>query len=94
MGQLISNNVAAHKGGAVALVDTGQAGLLIGAPNMTNCTALIGGAVYGGPGTAIAVTNGSLLSGNKALTHGGAVYCDGCQSFATNGYLHGSFSGE
>ncbi|KAL0045512.1 hypothetical protein WJX82_008793 [Trebouxia sp. C0006] len=77
-----SNNVAAREGGAIALVDTGEAGLLIGATNVTNCTALIGGAVYGGAGTAIAVTNGSMLNGNKALTHGGAVYCDGCQSFA------------
>ena len=80
-----SNNVAAREGGAIALVDTGEAGLLIGATNVTNCTALIGGAVYGGAGTAIAVTNGSVLNGNKALTHGGAVYCDGCQSFATHG---------
>ena len=79
-----SNNVAAREGGAIALVDTGEAGLLIGATNMTNCTALIGGAMYGGAGTAIAVTNSSMLSGNKALTQGGAVYCDRCQSFAIN----------
>ena len=76
------NNTATHEGGAVALVDTGEAGLLIGVTNMTNCTALTGGAVYGGPGTAIAITNGSILSGNRAVTNGGAVYCNGCQTFA------------
>ncbi|KAL0021752.1 hypothetical protein WJX79_003206 [Trebouxia sp. C0005] len=40
--------------------------------------------MYGGAGTAIAVTNSSMLSGNKAFTQGGAVYCDRCQSFAIN----------
>ena len=73
------SNTASHEGGAVALVDTADAGLLIAATNMTKNSALRGGAVYGGPGTAVIISNGSRLFGNNALTDGGAVYCNGCQ---------------
>lgn len=79
------NNTVSHEGGAIAFVDTGETGLLIGATNMTDCSALSGGAVFGGPGTTIAITNGSRLTGNTAVTDGGAVYCNGCQSFALRG---------
>ena len=76
------NNTASHEGGSIALVDTGEKGLLIGGTNITNSSALSGGAVYGGPGTAMIVTNGSRLTGSTAASDGGAVYCNGCQSFA------------
>ena len=79
------DNTASHEGGSIALVDTGEAGLLIGATNITNCSALRGGAVYGSPGTAMVITNGSRLTNNTAVTDGGAVYCNGCQYFALTG---------
>ena len=75
-----TNNHATHEGGAVASVDTGEAGLLIGRTNITHCSALLGGAIYWGPATNTTVGQGSRLINNTAVTSGGAVYCNGCQS--------------
>lgn len=84
-----SDNTASQTGGGIAVVAPGQtgaemstqSGFLVGGTNITNCRALQGGGIFGGPGTSITISNVTLDS-NVAGTDGGAVYCNGCQSCA------------
>ena len=74
-----NDNTATGQGGAIAMVNSHGKGLLPAGSNVTNGQALYGGAIYGGAGASVTISNGSQLVSNQAVTDGGAVFRDGCQ---------------
>ena len=76
-----TNNSAASEGGAICIgmVSSHGSGLLIGASTLSHNSAWREGAIYGGPGTYIKITDDTTIQGNHAATRGGAVYCESAQ---------------
>ena len=74
-----TNNTATGQGGAIALVNSHNKGLLLANSTVTGGQALFGGAIYGGSGASITISNSTQLASNQATLDGGAVYCDSCQ---------------
>lgn len=69
----LRGNIATHKGGAIATVNSHSKGILIGISILTNSSALSGGPVYAAPGTSVLVTDGAQLFNNSATTRGGLL---------------------
>lgn len=74
-----TNNSATGQGGAIAMVNSHNKGLLLANSTLSGGQALFGGAVYGGSGASITISNSTQLVDNQAITDGGAIYCDSCQ---------------
>ncbi len=76
------DNTATGQGGAIALVNSHSIGLLLADSTISNGQALFGGAIYGGAGAQITISNGSQLVSNQAVTDGGAIFCQSCQELS------------
>ena len=74
------NNTAAKQGGALALVNSHNLGVLVANSSLTYGQAVTGGAIYGDAGATITISNSSQIAHNVAVTDGGGVYCSSCQS--------------
>lgn len=85
-------NTATHEGGAIATVNSHGTGILIGSSTLADNSALSGGAVYGGPGTSVLVTDGAQLANNTAAICGGAIDCVQCQGLTLQ--VHATISGN
>ena len=88
----LQGNRATHEGGAIAEVNSHGQGILIGNSTLADNSALSGGAVYGGPGTSVLVTDSTQLVNNRATTDGGAIHCVQCQGLTLQ--EHASVSGN
>lgn len=74
------NNNATQQGGAIAMVNSHNLGVMVANSTLMNGQAVTGGAMYGDAGATITISNGSQLTHNQAVTDGGSVYCDSCQA--------------
>ncbi len=73
------NNTAVGSGGAIALVNSHDTGLMVGASTIQNSWARSGAGFYGGAGSSFTMTNGTNMVNNSAVSYGGAIHCVGCQ---------------
>lgn len=85
-----TNNTATSEGGALALVNSHNTGLLVANSTIQTSLGVHGGAIYGASGASVNVSFNSLVTDNQAIANGGALYCDGCQ--AASMQLQSNFS--
>lgn len=74
------DNTATGQGGAIALVNSHDTGLLLADSTISGGHALFGGAIYGAAGASMTVSNSTQLVSNQAITDGGAVFCQSCKT--------------
>ena len=74
------NNTATAEGGALALVNSHNTGLMVANSTIQSSLGVNGGAIYGATGGSVIVSYGSHVTDNQAIADGGALYCDGCQA--------------
>ena len=77
---IFSNNTATAEGGALALVNSHNTGLLVANSTIQSSLGVNGGAIYGAAGASVNVSFSSHLTENQAIADGGAIYCNGCQA--------------
>lgn len=76
---MFDNNTAIGSGGAIASVNSHDTGVIVGASTIQNIWAQSGAGFYGGAGSSLTMTNGTIMINNSATSYGGAIHCVDCQ---------------